>query len=328
MSTVGLPFFPSVDIYRSVLHFVEVNDIFNVDLVCVAWQKALSASHYWEYLYEKEKIPLVEGENRNLRADLKKIYPITLSGAKIEKYLGKIVGKIPRLRLVEFKKLFTPDRYSGNAKKMGETYEVIVLPDILIRTFRNGQTAKIDEKGRLIICNNSGNSAQEATVEIPFSFPNLATLSQHPLVGGCNGPVFSVIANDVFNQCTTVVSSVKLYLMRRTFAVPTLNLFYEKQEADAREKGLQISPLIVRGLSNTIKVLESGLCPDNQWTSVRTSDRVLWNNHSYQVEIGGYAISEGMDVDCIITRLRGRVGVIPCTCAELTEKNVTMGNST
>jgi hypothetical protein len=291
-----MSFFPSRDPFILMLNnYMSVEDVFSMDLVSKEWQNALVVSEVWNGLYQRELIPLVEGEKRNLRSDLKKLYPITLNGAKIEKYLGDFVGAMPRIRNDCFRMLFNSDPDEPD-KKMGESYEVIVVPEALRRTFVSGLVAAV-KNGKLTITENLNSAPNEQELLIPFSFPNLVTLSQYPRAGQKNCPVFANVTNIVLDQCRGSATKVSIFFMRRKMIKTGVDQTYWYHEIVAKKKGLEILPLLPQALSSTIRVLDLGTdLREYYWDTACTSDTVQHNQKSTHLVISGYAAGRGINV--------------------------------
>jgi hypothetical protein len=294
MSTNQVSIYPTNDVFARSINYFNVEDFFNFDLVDRTTQQAFLALDVWNRLHTREGIPLIEGEKRNIRADLKKLYPITLSKPLIEKYLGEFVGEIPRISLNRFQRLFQVDPNEPD-EKMWKTYEVIVIPKALIRS---DLTAVVDTQGKLKIVESPSRLPGEEKLLIPFSFPNLVELSKYPLARKEPGEVFTNIHNDVLDQCTACAAEVQIFLMRRNVLNKVNNYEVEKQQA--RANGLEIVPLNPRALSNVIKILDWGTCSDYsiqypcglRTVYARTSDSV----QNTQVCIGNYYQGCGMHI--------------------------------
>ncbi len=276
MAVKEILFFPNYDTFLYTVDLLEeLEDVFNVDLVCKPWQEALTCLKIWDRIHRDLGIPFIEGKERKLRADLKKLHKITLGVEKIEKYIGEFEGEIPCIRLDIFNMLFQSDPDEPD-KKMGQTYEFIVIPEAIFRTLKRNLSASVDAEGKLSIEELADQISREKRLRIPLSFSNLVKLSRHPLEGGANGNVFSnLLQSNIMRQCCSSSSKVKIFLMRRE------SLLTCDQQKAFKNRGSQHVPLLVRALSNMIKILESNDCPDRGKPLrifARTSDKVRYSS--------------------------------------------------
>jgi len=329
------------DAFGECMKFLDLKDLPNVARVCKAWNNALKSSNnnitIWKNLFQKHGIPLVinpDSKPRDYRADLKILFPMTISGKLIEEYFGKMVGEVPAISAEFFDLLQEEDSFEEQkpGNQIAKNYVVLVLPTKITRISGDENTPlALDAKGNLI--ESSGHSSSSSStvtsdpgkldLEIPFRVNNLVTLSKYPLKGKENGPVFNYVNPDVLEQCNACSTEIKVYLMRKRVVEESRNKAYSAQKELVNNEGWDVTPLRERMFYDIFKILSSGDCPDNQkpWTFARTSDPVREDDGIVrQSGIGGFAPRVGARVhhcpyyygyDC------EDVGVVPGVPAEV-----------
>jgi len=108
---------------------LELRDIGRAARVCKDWNRAIKSNELWQSLFKREGIPLVKslsGSPRDLRADFKVLYPITISARAISRFFGNIVGQVPDISEKWLMKLNDPDPFE-RSKTIGENF-VLILP--------------------------------------------------------------------------------------------------------------------------------------------------------------------------------------------------------
>ena len=210
----------------------------------------------------------------------------------------KLIGPIPPISEKDFNELTEEDPFE-NGKLKGETFVFVVRPDKVARTLDEATPLALNASNELV--ENTGNSTETGEVlEIPFSLKNHKMLCRYPLSGKENMPVFDEGSfSEVFKQCDTCPDKVSVYFMREQVAKQSRDKTYAAQEELVRTQGFEVTPLSIRALSDSVEILTSGTCPDNQtpWTFARTSDVVRYGNNAYQSVIGGFAPRAGVDVN-------------------------------
>ena len=298
--------------------FLEARDIGRCAVVCKLWNESLENQEIWVRLSVREGIPFVEGEGRDRRADFQILYPITISGKKISRFLGELVGEIPLISAVIFNVLNTPDPFE-EGKSFKDTWVFVVDPHLIKRTAGEGTPLDLDEKGNLIeLPVDQVQNGKELL--IPYSLKNLRMLCSHPLEGKKNMPVFASYSNDaVFNQCSAISNQVRIFFMKRCIAEESRNMTYANQEILVTERGFDITPIRIRALFDSVEILESGTCPDSEkprYTYARCSDIVRIGSSVCHAGIGGFAPRSGACVSDSGCDYDG-IGVAPGVAAEV-----------
>jgi hypothetical protein len=284
---------------HTMLCFLNPKDVFHVERVCKSWQKAVSELSVWERLFDADNIPAIVDRRPDYKTyvGLRGMFERGVSVEKIEKYYGTPVGKMPRVAPEKYDLMFGPDP-EDPAKMMFETYEAVFTPLAIKRTFGKDLAATLDQEDRLKITPQAPDSnSMEYELEIPFSFPNLVGLSRYPLAGKKNGSVFEIYDDDILEQCKSQATKVGIYFMRSNILENSREETFLMQEARAKSLNQEIVPLIVRAFSHTIKIPETGKCPDGQkphMTYSRTADCVRIEDHSGHVVLGGFTPGAGI----------------------------------
>ncbi len=299
--------------------FLEARDIGRCELVCKLWNGACKNQEIWLGVTVREGIPFVEGQDRDRRADFQVLYPMTISGKRISRLLGEMVGQIPCISEVFFSILNTPDPFE-EGKLCKDSFVFVVDPHLIKRTAGVGTPLDLDAQGNLIeLPADQVQNGKELL--IPHSLKNFRMLCCHPLEGKQNMPVFIHYSSDtVFNRCGASSNKVSVYFMRRCVADESRNMTYANQEILVTERGFNITPLRVRALFDAVEILESGTCPDSEkprYTIARCSDIVCFGSDEYHACIGGFAPRSGADVFNSGDFNHGRIGVVPGVPAEV-----------
>ena len=300
MTSNSIDLFQSQDLFEVATHSLSSADVCHLALVCKSWATAADMPGIWRQHFIRELIPFVEGDNRDYKADFKTLYPMTLSGRKIEKYFGQFIGKIPDLSLSWYQKLSQPDPFEPE-KTFADNYVLIVEPQSIKRTFSKDCSAVLDDKGNLTVSlrvtAEETDSATETDVEIPFTLANLKTLTYCPLSGKKNLPAF-YYGNDqaAFAKGAPGPTKVNLYFMRKESVRRTLskNPLWQKQFLE--KEGFQMTPLKPRVLLNTIQILDSGACLDGENSYVCTADHGTLCGRAIPFIIGRFAAGRGLKV--------------------------------
>lgn len=310
--------FQNTDLFQGIILLLDLADVGRASQVCRSWKSVIEKSaKIWKSLFAKEGIPLVislNGKPRDYKQDFQILYPITLSGKKISRFIGKMVGEVPSISEKWLLKLSEEDAFEKD-KSLGENYVFVVTPPFLTRTVDQDTPLALDKSGNLIESPLGIVANQE--LSIPLSFKNLRILCSYPLKGKENTPVFDKTSlTEVFNQCHTCADKVRVYFMRKHIANQSKGVAYVDQEELVKRHGFEVTPLIVRALFDSITILDSGTCPDDRkpWAFTRNRDTVLYNN-VYQSIIGGFALRAGMRVDCISCE-DAFIVVAPCVPAD------------
>src|SRR5271155_2879953 len=116
---------------------LEPRAIGRCESVCKGWNESCKSQEIWLRLSVRERIPFVEGKDRDRRADFQVLYPITISGKRISRFLGELVGEIPLISAVVFSVLNAPDPFE-DGKLMKDTWEFVVVYPLVKRIAGEG----------------------------------------------------------------------------------------------------------------------------------------------------------------------------------------------
>jgi hypothetical protein len=320
--------FPDSSIFQESMQFLEeVADIGRAATVCTSWNTLIQSlpQSIWKNLFEREGIPLVmglKGQTRNYREDLKVLYPITISGRVISQLFGKVIGQVPPISEKWFNKLQEKDPFERK-KSIGETFVFVVLPSLITRTADPETPLVPDGSGDLIKLSKLRDSTRTSLTErgdltFPLSLKNLRTICSYPLRGKEHMPVFRKgFWPDLLKRFCP--DTVGLYFMRKQIAAQSRGLFYFEQEEFIKRKGFEITPLRERALFDSVTILKSGTCPDNQnpTTYVCNPDTIHFCNEVYQTAIGGFVPHAGVLIQMSNSYDRTLFGVVPGVSAEV-----------
>ena len=310
------------------MSFLNAEDLSRSCRVCKSLQALIDSpdgQEHWKTISEKEGVPLVEvvkGRPIDYKGDFRFLRPITISGKIIGRYLGEVVGKVPRIRLDSFLRLKQSQDSFEPARPMRETHVVIVDPSALKITVSPNRPLDLDETGTLVeIPVAERAQIVNRDLIVPFSFKNLRMLAAHPLAGGENTPVFDPNSwSEVFDQCNAPSAQNGILIMRREVVARNLPFDGEHgQQALVRSRGWEVVTVRQRGFFNTIKILETGTCSDGRapWTYARGPEIVHWQGEDYEAALGGFAPRVGVFVSYHYYFVRVSVGVVPGGPAEV-----------
>ena len=307
--------FPTPELFLHCAGYLQVADISRFTRVSKRWKELLEDQSLWKLLSQREGIPLVEGEDRDFKNDFRILYPITSSSRIISQFIGKPIGEVPRIRLEVFNRLQQPDPFDPQ-RTMQENYVFVVVPSKVARSTDAATPLELDQSGNLV--KSTAGAIEELKLQIPFSLKNLKMLSEHPLKGKENTPVFhkaSYVA--VFDQCGLCSDKVRIFFMRKHVADQSRDLPYLQQEAKMREQRLEVTPILPRALYDAVCILRTGTCPDASGTYAPTPDLVRVGNRDYHSILGGFAPRAGAFVGRSYCDARDDFGVAPGVSAEV-----------
>ena len=299
---------------------LELRDIGRAARVCKDWNRAIKSNELWQSLFKREGIPLVKslsGSPRDLRADFKVLYPITISARAISRFFGNIVGQVPDISEKWLMKLNDPDPFE-RSKTIGENFVFVVIPSLITRTadkktplFLDESTGELMESPKLESSSSSSSATSpEQDITIPLSLKNITTLCAYPLQGEKNKPVFGDdIAVEVFREDTPCLDKVRVYLMRKSIVERSAVEPFEHLEKFAQDKGFEITPLRERAWFDAYSILASGKCPDGHNTFAITSTYILHRSKFQTWKIGDFTPERGVDLDDY--QVLGTTGVVP-----------------
>jgi hypothetical protein len=168
---------------------------------------------------------------------------------------------------------------------------------------------RLDESGNLIPLDGG---PEPKPAMIPLSSKNLRVLTQHPLKGQENMPVFIGRnflddSQDIFNQTNTCAPKDQTRYMWREVVLKYISPLDQKALVEAI--GIEIgAPELAaisfrsRAIYDAVKILESGTCPEGQglsyWTYTRFPDEtIVIEGINYPVALGGFAPGSGVFVE-------------------------------
>jgi len=202
------------------MSLLTLEDLSRSCSVSKSWRSFIDSSNgqfLWKNLSLREGVPVVEGKDRNYRGEFKFLRPITIGGRTIARYLGEIVGEVPRMRQDRFLDLRDSQDFFEPGTNKRDTHVVLVDPAFLKITTGPTRPLALDKSGTLVEvpdAERAGIAPKELTV--PFSFNNLKALAKYPLAGMENGPVFDPRSEaEVFNQCNAPSDQNRISIMRR-----------------------------------------------------------------------------------------------------------------
>ena len=162
---------------------------------------------------------------------------------------------------------------------MQENYVFVVVPSKVARSTDAATPLELDQSGNLV--KSTAGAIEELKLQIPFSLKNLKMLSEHPLKGKENTPVFHKDSYaPVFDQCGLCSDKVRIFFMRKHVADQSRDLPYLQQEAKMREQRLEVTPILPRALYDAVCILRTGTCPD----SVRRPMHALRISYAWEIE--------------------------------------------
>ena len=141
-------------------------------------------------------------------------------------------------------------------------------------------------------------------MEIPLSLKNQRILSQYPLSGQENMPVFHEDSYEpVFEQCNAPAPS-GIYIMKAQVLPESRGKSFANQLALANGN---ITPLTVRTWSSAIRILNGLTCFDGRgelWTYARAPETLTIGGNKHHAISGGFARGSGLlvssfDFDCV-----------------------------
>lgn len=94
------------DIFQHcIMSFLETSELGIACRVSKGWQKLIDNGLVWKNASIREGVPIVEASkdrSSDYKGDFRFLRSITISSKKIGRYLGEVVGEVPRIRLDRF----------------------------------------------------------------------------------------------------------------------------------------------------------------------------------------------------------------------------------
>lgn len=294
-------------------------------LVSKSWRLFIDSADgqfLWKNASIREGVPVVEGKNRDYKDEFRFLRPITIGGRTIARYLGEIVGEVPRMRQDRFLELRDSQDFFEPAKFKRDTHLVLVDP-ALLKIITSPKRPLALDKSRTLVevpdAERAGIAPEELTV--PFSFNNLKVLAKYPLAGMENGPVFDPgSVAEVFNQCNAPSDQNRILIMRKEVVARNTRFNGSHgQNAQVTNRRWEVITVRQRGFYDAIKILETGTCPDsrNPSTYARSAERVHLGALDYNAGIGGFAPGVGVFVQINDNYAHVGGGVVPVGPAEV-----------
>lgn len=239
------------DIVKYLSRFLDTPELFLSCSVSQLWNKVFSEKSIWEEVYVKEKIPLVGGEGRDRKKDLKDIYPMIISGKMTDQNLGKMIGEMPYIHSSFMDILDMPDPLDRNST-IRKNYQFVVVPHNIDRTTSQKNQAAEAKYDWMV--------AQYGPLdgEKVFSFQTLLLLGKHFMDGSENCGVFnSELVNEIYNDDKPLSDKISIYFIRKRVSSVTIGKKYEDVEKYFKGKGFEVVPGLVRAFAMYIAAMKS-----------------------------------------------------------------------
>jgi hypothetical protein len=312
----GRSFENDIVILQRVGEVLDLRDVMSCERVCTTFFNVFCQNQgIWTQLSLKEGIPLVAGPKRNRRDDLKTLWPITLSGARISWAIGQPVGEIPCISEVAFNRLNAPDPFE-QGKLMKETWVFVVVPAYVKRIAGPEMPFDFDNGGNLVVVSEDQIQHGKELV-ISLSLKNFKPVFSCPLKGRENMPI--LCNNRVFDQCGASSDKTSVYFMRRCIVEGSRGLVYAKQEQLVEQYGFGVTPIRVRALFDAIIILESGTCSDARgklWSFARSPDMLDRGDGARHVCVGAFFPGAGVTI-LESNSVSAEIGVAPGVYADV-----------
>ncbi len=200
------------------------------------WKKALDAVSddpvYIEKCAEREGFSLVNGSGRKHCEDVKILYSMTISGRRIGRLYGNVVGKVPPISKECFDVLLLDDPFGKG--KIKDNFAIVVVPSKLEIACGGETQLCLDEQKNLIKVPDL--QIEKKDCEMPFSVRNFIMLCiQKKDVTGFN------IKSTYYGarQCGAASCVNRVYLIRKS--TPDI------KAGDVKSVGLKVTNLIEFG---------------------------------------------------------------------------------
>jgi len=201
---------PEFNSFQRCMGFLTLPELQRASQVSRTWQHYVAPNHVWEKACLTNQFPLVIGGARNIQDNIKILYPRTVSGKSLSETIGRpvvkkdgktVAAKAGNISQRVFDMMVPPGiRISPNMRFLPDPFDPSKQIDLVFQCeFRfiermlgdESLPYKLDESGNLIRLNDDeiAQIVPKLTV-IPLSSKNLLILTQHPLKGQENMPVF------------------------------------------------------------------------------------------------------------------------------------------
>ena len=283
------------DVLRySVVPSLEMRDVLRFSSVCRMWYQISSGNEFWQEVSIWKGFPLVEGEDRDRRADFQILYKMAgVSRRTISQYSVEMVGQMPLVKKERFEWLFQRDQWAPAPQFNHETFQMDVVPSHIRRI---------------------------KDPEISLSLKNLKTLTENQFIFSKH------CVAEAFDQSEPVPEGVQIWFSRKE--VVSTDLEWKDQVLSVEGKGGQY---VVMGLfplawRECHRILETGssLLGRTPITYARTSTLGQFFHGHYPLAIGGHKPGKGLTIAlCFDDIETEEAGVIPAVLAgEWTPENL------
>jgi len=218
-------------------------------------------------------------------------------------YLGEIVGELPRMDERCFSKLCS--------EQMCNNYVVVVDPAYLQITVGPERPFSLDTSNNLVIAPDKVRSEiRQQELIVPFTLKNLMTLTCFPLKRVSNGPVFDERCDtEVIEPCNAAPTRNSLLIMGKVAQAARLNT--TEQAHKVNQHGFKAATVRQRAIHNAIRILKTGINPEQYWMIVRSPESVNANNNVVYPVLGEFGKDLGMSIYGDAGQAKPRVGFVP-----------------
>jgi hypothetical protein len=277
--------------------FLDLKEIGNCAQVSKAWSRAMDDYVIWLSLFEREKIPLIEGRKLKAKEDFKFMRPITVS-KRDAAYFGEFVGKAPVMSEKTFKRLkFEKDAFEPT-KDNHETHVVVVEPTHFLRPYDPDLSKRLLENGDF----SPDNIIDQKTMMIPNSTKNLIILAEESWNSSTN--LITVAEEswkndkelydeytvnglpEILKECNKVSKMVNVHVLRIDSPKITAALKYSHQRQLLQKRDYEVAPFSPRFYFNMLQLFKMGTCPDHKYYASITSDLVRLVDLNETEEVG------------------------------------------
>ncbi len=189
----------------TIVQFLDVEDIFQLSRICRSFREVMGQigrpEEFWAYLFKREGIPRVEqlgDQKRDLKEDFIHLYQKTaVSGKRIGRFLGNVVGKIPEITEEVFER-------SKGEPHMGfyvrpDAVQRTIGPDFPMQLVKMRVLSPDPQKPvryESLLYPNRDLMGEGEVLTIPLGIFNLRALSDYPRSGREHAPCLKVDKGD------------------------------------------------------------------------------------------------------------------------------------
>jgi hypothetical protein len=293
--------------------FLTLPELARASRVSRAWQNYIAPNHVWKKACLTNQFPLVIGGARNIQKDVGFLYPRTVSGQSLSETIGRPVekkdGKLVAAKAGNISERVFNMRLQQDPFAPAKPIDLVFLCEFrFVERMLESESLPygLDEFGNLISIDGCPEPEPKLAM-IPLSSKNLYVLTQHPLKGQENRPVFTgLFSQNVFNQTNTCAPKDQTRYMWREMVLRNTSALDQKAlvKAKGNEIGapeLAVISFLSRAIYDAVKILESGTCPDDRglelWRYPRFPDeKVVIGGTNCPVALGRFTPGSGADV--------------------------------